>query len=354
MSKHLHATLTFEITDVSSREFQLLPAGNFSAVDGRPGSIAECKEWVCNAIIAKKIIAMIGSTKNPRVCDYEHQTLNAEKNGQPAPASGWFKNLEWREGQGLFAVNVEWTAAAQAFIKAKEYRFISPVFTFNPKTGEVINILMAALTNNPGLDNMQPVQLTAALAKLNHQEKPMNKLLAALLAKLGLAADATEEAALTALAAYAAKAEGDAAKVVALSAEIGVKTTEIATLTAKAGTPDPAQFVPVAALSQLQLQYAELSAKIKGSEVDQVIAAAKAAGKLPPALEDWARKLGNADIASLNSYLATAPVITALVQQQTGGNAPPPASTADDAITVQLCAEMGLDHATLFAKGDKK
>ncbi|WP_338299071.1 phage protease, partial [Escherichia coli] len=93
--------------------------------------------------------------------DYEHQTLRAVNNGKPAPAAGWFSQVEWREGAGLYAIGVEWTENAAAMIAAGEYKFISPVFGYN-KRGEVIELLHAALTNTPALDGMDAVMLAAA------------------------------------------------------------------------------------------------------------------------------------------------------------------------------------------------
>jgi hypothetical protein len=57
--------------------------------------------------------------------DYEHQTFNAEDNGKEAPAAGWF-TPEVRE-DGLWATAVRWTDRASAYLKAKEYRYFSPV-----------------------------------------------------------------------------------------------------------------------------------------------------------------------------------------------------------------------------------
>lgn len=96
--------------------------------------------------------------------DYEHQSTLAEKNGKPAPAAGWFGDMEWREGQGMFAVNVRWTAAAAAMIGRGEYRFISPVFRFDSRTGEVLDIVSVGLTNQPGLSGL--ADLASATAHL--------------------------------------------------------------------------------------------------------------------------------------------------------------------------------------------
>ena len=46
---------------------------------------------------------------------------------------------------------MEWTDRARAYIDAKEYRYLSPVFS-HTKTGEVTRILRAALTNTPALE----------------------------------------------------------------------------------------------------------------------------------------------------------------------------------------------------------
>jgi phage I-like protein len=81
------------------------------------------------------------------VIDYEHQTLNAATNGQPAPAAAWFSTLEWRDGDGLYATDVQWTERAAAMVAAGEYRFLSPVFCFD-NHGNVKALLHAALTNN--------------------------------------------------------------------------------------------------------------------------------------------------------------------------------------------------------------
>lgn len=72
---------------------------------------------------------------------------------QPAPAAGWFKRMEWREGIGLFATDVRWTDKAKVMIAAREYRYISPVFHYGPD-GDVLNLIGLGLTNTPALDGL--------------------------------------------------------------------------------------------------------------------------------------------------------------------------------------------------------
>ncbi len=145
-----HLAVLTQSLPVAEREFRILPAGVFRAKDGRP---AHLPGWKIDAEIAERVIAASASA-DELVIDYEHQTINAEKNGQPAPAAGWFKRMAWREGAGLFAVDVQWTDKARAMIAAGEYRYISPVFPYNAVTGEVQKIIGLGLTNNPALPGL--------------------------------------------------------------------------------------------------------------------------------------------------------------------------------------------------------
>jgi phage I-like protein len=91
------AIAALSVSVVASSEIQLLPAGKFRATDGRPKDV---EAWFIDAEAAAIIIKEIEGRDNRLVIDYEHQTLRTVENGQPAPAAGWFKKLEWREGEG--------------------------------------------------------------------------------------------------------------------------------------------------------------------------------------------------------------------------------------------------------------
>lgn len=299
------AALSLALPATASQEIQLTPAGVFRARDGRPAQIAG---WKMDAGIAAKVIAHAAARQTPYVIDYEHQTLAADKNGQPAPAAGWFKTLEWREGLGLFATDVAWTAKARAHIDAGEYKFISPVFAYDRNTGEVLRQEMAALTNTPALDGMAAV---AALADTfynrptghTQEKEPPMKSIAVL---LGLDESANEADISAAVAALKASADSQGAEIAAL----------------KTQTPDPAKFVPVETVNTLQADLAALTTRLNQGELDEVIAAAKASGKLLPAMESWARDLGKTDIAALKAYVEKVPAIAALSGNQTGGKSP--------------------------------
>lgn len=326
----------------ASREIQLMPAGAFRARDGRPEGLPH---WVLNADAAARVIARAAARQTPLVIDYEHQTLNADTSGHPAPAAAWFTTLEWREGDGLYATDVEWTARASGFVEADEYRYLSPVFSYDPETGEVRELLMAAVTNNPAIDGI--ADLAAARFCLSgaedpdpHEEdSPVNE---ALLKLLGLKDGASDEQIEQAVAALTAKL-----------GQLDEKDTEIATLRAKAtgqggaeAEPDPAKYVPVEVVAQLRDQVTALSAQMQGGEVERLVGQGLEDGRLLPAMEEWARGLGKKDVAALRSYLDSAQPIAALSGQQSGGQ--PPQGGGDgkrlSEEELAVCRQLGIPH----------
>lgn len=247
------------------------------------------------------------------VIDYEHQTIHSETNGQPAPAAGWITSLAWDAHAGLFA-DVEWTARAREYIKNGEYRYISPVFSFNPETGAITALHSAALTNNPALDGMMEA---AARENTQPQEDGMKKeLQAALAAFLALEATATEDDVLAAL-----KDKKPLAEV------LKEKDDQVAAL--KEQAPDPEKYVPAELLKTQTEKVAELSAKLAELEKKSVetgleteIAAALKDGRLPKSCETWARNIARTSPAALKSYLDTAVPTAALKGMQTDGKKP--------------------------------
>lgn len=286
---------------------QLFPAGEFSARDGRPGTLkgVKAKAWTLTFDDAAAVIARWRQRETPLVVDYEHQTINAAENGKPAPAAGWIESLE-AGPDGLYAT-VKWTDAARAFIQADEYRYISPVFSFDPETGAVLELKSAALTNYPALDGMDAVTAQA------EDDPPMKKeTLEALRHFFGLAADADEDAALAAL-----KAQGD-----------GQTLTAMLTA-AKEAIPDPSKYVPAAILTAAQEKNAALAAKVEELEGESTLAAltaeidaALADGRLPKACEAWAKATAKTNPEAIKGYIASAVPVAALTSTQTGGTPP--------------------------------
>ncbi len=126
---------------------ELLPLGEFIAKDGRGPFHAD------GAAIITATRAHGLSRGLP--IDYDHRTYQADD----SRAAGWIRELrisgDRLEGQ------VEWTPAGAAAIKSKEYRFISPVYQFDPddprapeekQSGRVLYLTGAGLVNDPALN----------------------------------------------------------------------------------------------------------------------------------------------------------------------------------------------------------
>lgn len=326
-------------------DIQLTPAGHFSPRDGRAMDVPA---WIMDREAAEAVIAKAAALKTPLVVDYEHQTLKAAENGQPAPAAGFIRTLEWREGQGLFA-KVELTARARQFVLDGEYRYVSPVFRYAPRTGRVTELVMAAITNNPALDGMADLTLQAAARFSVHQGTHlMNKYLLAILTALGINADAIadDEAA---CAAIEACIKEERANVAALHSLLHVTETEtagdrIAALTrAASAEPDPAKYVPIAIVADLQNRLAAATGQQQEQTVAAAVEDALANGRLLPSQKDWAIQLGTKDMAALTAYLNSTPAIAALSGSQTGGQ--PPAATATTTLAsdeLAVCAAFGM------------
>lgn len=345
---------------------QLFPAGKF---DAPRGAMAGSGPWYLDDASAAALINRVQSRKNDIVFDYEHQTLLAAKNGHPAPAAGWGKPaaLSWVPGKGLMLSSPDWTPKANHFIENKEYKYISPVFTYDPKTGHVLDLLHVALTNNPAIDGMDDVLAAASLLPQPLQEDAsMNEETLKLLRQLfGLAADADESAVTAALTAMnqqvtnmattlGLKDTSGLAALTAVGGAIGelkkkADGADDAIAAATAATPDTA----MAVIKEQGQEIAALTARLDGNDKDAMIAAAKADGKLTPAMELWAK---DQPVDVLESYLKSAAPIAALTGKQTAtqqvdddGN--PVLSDAQLAV----CTQMGIEPAEYATqlKGDK-
>lgn len=317
---------------------QILPAGSIVPRDGRGPFSAGDRSRLDAILSATK--AWLRATEMP--IDYEHQTLRSADNGRPAPASGWVKEFEVRD-DGLWG-RVEWTAAAAAAIQAGEYRYLSPVIGLD-KDGNVVLVKMAALTNTPATD-LAEVEALAARAHPEPKENPMEKILKA----LGLAADASEDTALTAIATLS---QGVAAVALAAGLAADAKPADVAlavTQAVKAGKPDPAQFAPVSTVTALTAEVAALRKQLNDGRVEAVVDAALKAGKIVPAMKEWATDFAGKDIAAFEAFVAVQPEIggKAPLKKPGGGEA-----TLDETDEVALTA-LGLDRDAFIAQRKKE
>nr|DAO38199.1 MAG TPA: hypothetical protein [Caudoviricetes sp.] len=327
-TKLVLAAASFAVS-VTDGRIQLLPYGEFRAVDGRP---YDAPAWYLTEANGRDVADLANQSRTQLVVDYEHQTLYKEQNGQPAPAAGWMRWVEFTP-KGLFA-DVEWTDKAAALIRNREYRYISAVFAYDTQ-GYVRKLLHAALTNSPALEGMDEALAAANMIfNPNKDDDPMIKLLQQLFG-LPEADEAALTAALTAL--VAAKPQ-NAALSADVFAQLAEKDTQIAVLTAQKqpAQPDLTQYAPVSVVQELQGQIAALTAQREADKGAELITAALTAGKLLPAQKEWAEgvlKQPNG-LAFLTGYIEQAQPVAALNQAQTAAQ-----NATGDLNTAALTAE---------------
>ena len=354
MKKTSIALLSLALTLQATADVQLLPQGEFVGRDGRPG---KGLTWKLSDAKGQALATRLNAAhKTVRFnFDYEHQALLSEENGQPAPASGWANTFEWRNGQGLFALNVQWTARAKQMIEGDEYGYISPAIVFDTRTGEVTGVVNASLVNIPSLE-LSPVA-EQTMARLNArpfsqplEQSDMNPVLKALLESLGLnvSEDTTAEQATAAVAALKAKAD-----------KVDVLGTELALLkkaTPATGDPDPSKWVSLENFNKLHEQVVALSAKHTSGEVDKLIADAVAAGKCTPVVEEVWRNVGKTDVAMLKSLIDKTPANPALAGQQqsqaNGGKQEKDDAKTGTAEELAMCKNLGLTLEQFRAGAD--
>lgn len=358
-------------------ELQLMPVGR---VAGRSGAFEARLDDIEHM---KRVIAasMARAGRTELVVDYDHQAIHAARTGGRAPAAGWLKSLEAR-ADGIWGT-VEWTQAAATAIRAREYRYLSPVFQYAPD-GAVLSITMAGLTNTPDLDI---AEVAASALSQNHTGTPfMDKILAALGLMAGADDAATEASILTAIAsalavnsavavklgldetakpgdvqaaaASAMKAVetlGTVAKSVGLKSDADSAAVATAVASAvKGGAPDPTAYVPIGVVTDLQKQLGDLTATVQGDKAETAVASAMEAGKVSPAQKDWATAYASADPAGFDAYVASATAIVTPGARTAAASSRPPISEAEtsEADSVVMAA-MGLS-ADAFADARKQ
>lgn len=320
----------------------ILPDGEFSALDGRPVGMkfgegedqkpVTCKTWLLNADIAAQVIATFDAAGLDLVIDYDHQTLRSEKNGQPAPAAGWITSLEYEAGRGLWAV-VDWTEDGAERVATRQYRYLSPVFPFDPESGAVLWVHSVALTNTPALNQLGEIAAAASrLLSINASRVTSTTTedhhmdLKTLLVALGLPLETTESTALTALSAQAGR----------------IKTLEAECSDLRAKVFDPAKHIPLEEHQKVVVELSALKTAQDTATHEQLLQAALSDGRiLQPNADYWKQQ----SLAALQSFLQTAKPLAALTTLQTGGQPPAgggggaPSLTADE---LAVCKSMGI------------
>nr|WP_320125958.1 phage protease [uncultured Shewanella sp.] len=319
-----------EASDVVGEDgyIQALPDGHFASVDGRPDDVAGGK-WLMDSVAFAALQANTPHKAGDLVIDYEHQTLNKVKNGQPAPAAGWFNidDVQYRQGQGLF-IKPRFTENAIAYLTAKEYKYFSLVFGYDTSTGRPQFIHSAALTNRPGVDGMLPLASLAALVTLTAnelsvntpsqssqpEELHVNSLLKKILAALGVEIP-DDVTALTAEQEVAALSALNTLTTAANS--VDSLKQQLTALSATSPSVDLSQYVPAATVAALRAQLVALTAENGVLTVEQTVKAAIDEGKAFECERDYLTKLGQQSMVALTANLGERVAIAALTAKQT-------------------------------------
>lgn len=305
---------------------EVMPAGTFKGVDGRgPYTLTD----------AQAVVAASTHAGRPVPVDYNHQTVFAVINGGVSPAAGWIDRFEVRDG-AIWA-HVDWTDTGAHAVSTKAYRFVSPTFLHDKKTGEIQRIVSVALVNNPNIAELPAIA--------SQTGDPMDKFLAALRAALGLSNDADQDAI---IAACKSSATETASALTPLATDLGLAAnasvidiaaaarTKLAT-----GTPDPSKYVPMAAFTELQTQVASLTGAAAQGKADIAVNSAMQAGKVTPALKEWAISYAAKDPTGFDGWVANAPVVVK-PGGLTLGTLPDASAEAVDAAGLAVCAALGI------------
>ena len=258
---------------------ELIPAGRVRGRDGRA--------W--NNSAPQTILEHFTAQRMDLPIDLEHSTELKAPKGEAAPAAGWIKELQNREG--TIWGRVEWNQLGEELVATKQYRYLSPVILFHKDNGLIVGLTSVGLTNRPNLN----------LQALNHQngiqDPKENPMLKALLAALALPEDATQDQAL---------------------AKISTLKTDLATATNRAENPSLEKFVPrsdynaaLARATNAEQSLTALKQEQLETEIETVINTALKEGKITPATVEYhkAQCRQEGGLSRFADFCKAAPVI---------------------------------------------
>jgi len=293
---------------------QLTPAGpRLPGNDGRAWTMSDAETVVANCR------ARLNEGQDIPV-DFDHATHVKGARGEYAPAVGFIKEVEARDG--AIWGRVDWNDAGREALASRSYRYISPGFDFHKVTGAVRRIVSAGLTNLPNFT------MPALNREGEFEETEMD---AAVLQALGLKPDAS-----------------------AADAVVAITTMKRENETAlnRAANPDPAEFVPRADYDLATNRATGLEAELKKRRDAEIVAevdAAVEAGKIAPASREYhlatCRTEGGLD--RFRNFIGQAPVIAPAkgapqTQTQTAKDQPTDSELA-------LCRAWGVTFVELTA-----
>lgn len=297
------------------RRVHLLPPG--PVIKGRDG-----RSWRLSR--PQALVDVFARNGAPIPIDYEHGSMIAQ-NGDPRPAAGWIESIE-ADDAGIWG-NVTWTPRGEELVANREYRFISPAFTFS-SDGEILALKAAGLVHHPNL------HLTALNSRVDNEDPAMTPEIAR---ALGLPEAATAADAVVAI--NALKAE----KQVALNA---------------AQHPPADRFVPIEQHTQTLVALNNATSELDQIRQETVTTRATAlvddavkAGKVTPASRDAYLRLALNSYDDASAAIATLPVIVRPGADPDLDRDLPPSGDGKTltAGQIALCRQLGISETDYLA-----
>ena len=271
--------------------------------------------------------------------DVNHSTYLAAPRGEPSPSYGWINAMQARD-DGIWGT-VEWTPEGEALVAGKAYRSISPALMIDQSDKKTLLALgNASLVNRPNLRGM---------ATLHQQQDNDMTFMQKLAEKLGLGADATEDAILAAIGGKASDTALQSA-LTEIGVVLGVQGGDTAAIVTAAKGAKVVNSGTPAEITALQSEIASLTTSLNSVTEAQTKAAATTfvdaeikkgrAGVKP--LRDHYIAMHMADPARVEKEIGAMPVLT-----QSGTTVLPPAAKEGEvslnAAQLSAATALGID-----------
>lgn len=312
-------------------EFRLFAAGHVETTKG---------VFIFDADAQDQVMKRAADYGNDYPVDYGHAMTSffSLDPSESNKAAGWFTPAV-RNGE-LWATSVSWTPKASKALSDREFRYCSPTFGHDEE-GRVTELICVALTNLPATKRMDPLMADRKPAGTTGNTETTMKIL---LTKLGLAENATEAQALTALESHLA---------------IGSKLLE---LTGKTDTREALGAVMAWRESdkravELSKQLATIEATSREAEVLSLVDAAVTAGKFVPAQRTSLLAMGRTDVAMLKGLVDATPAGKPLAKEPVDPGVVVSLSAADIEVAKKMnisLEAMAKSKADAIARGETR
>lgn len=273
-------------------EWLLLPLGELKArwVGGEEATFT-IDDAAINAVMAAYL-----SGGHDLSLDYNHAQFDDRPRSDRDMRSAGSFELD-RRPDGVWMSNIRWTADAAAYLKAREYRYLSPTFSAD-SSGRIVALHNVALTPNPATLGALPLVASSVPPERAGEENILDP---AMLTLVGLSVDATGaevQLRLVALANFERT----------ILERLGVASRDDAMAAIQAGQEATRE------VEQLTTRVDELESAAAEAEREQILTEARREGRLTPAQcagGGWARTVG---LDILRTFLATAPRVVPVGQ----------------------------------------